>query len=220
MHRRNFLRTISYLVTVAPLSAKVAYGSKEEPPVESLQLFRWVSLEGGKKQLGFEDLWDPQFRTQCRFALRQHCQRNAVWARTSLSLEGQVPAWELTQSRLEREMDWVSFTRQLPPEAPGKKQYVRFLLNRYAHDLNRINQHYGTRSRRASDLLGHRFVKVDWQNRVIFEDDQAFLQIIRKRWIAEFRSLQATASSHGLHLIAESGANIGPANRQSRFAII
>lgn len=220
MHRRTFLRTISYLVTVAPLSAKVAYGSKEGPPMESLQFFRWVSLEGGNKQLGFEDLWGPQFRTQCRSALRQHCQSNAVRGQVSLSLEGQIPAWNLTQSRLEREMDWVSFTRQLPPEAPGKRQYVRYLLNRYGHNLSRIDQRYGTRAKQASDLLHHRFVRVNWQNRAIFEDDQVFLQIIRKRWTTEFKGLQATASARGWHLIEASGAKIGPADRQSRFAII
>ncbi|MDG2169542.1 MAG: hypothetical protein P8L44_16640 [Opitutales bacterium] len=220
MNRRTFLGTIPFLVTVAPLSARVAYGSEEELPVEFPQFFRWVSLEGGNKQLGFEDLWDPQFQTQCRSVLRQSCQNNAIRGRVALSVEGQIPALNLTQSRLEREMDWVSFTRQLPRQAPGKRQYVRYLLHRYGDNLNRINQRYGTRAKRASDLLHHPFVRVNWQNRQIFKDDQVFLQIMRNRWDAEFKSLQTTASAHGLHLFEESGAKTELADRQSRFAII
>ncbi len=217
MNRRAFLRSIPLMCCVPHLSTAMAWGRKEEDPLGgSPQFFRWISLEGGNQQLAYEDPWDPAFQSQCREILRQHYQKVSKRLTVNRSSHSQVPIWDLTQSRLQREMDWVSFIRQLSRDAPGKQVYVRFLLNRYGHNLHQINQRYGSKVTHMEDLLDYPFVKVDWYDREIFQDDQVFLKIIKNRWSAELKSLQATACQHRLHLVERTDSH----SQQSRFAII
>ena len=215
MKRRDFLRTIPILVTVPQLSVRAANGSTSQVSSDAPTIFRWVSLEGGKRQRAYEDLWDPEFRTRFRTVLRQYRQNNTARDHATPGAT-EIPRWDLAQSRLEREMDWVSFTRQLPQNAPGKKRYVQFLLSRYGYNLDRINQRYSSGAHHPSDLLNYPFVKVDWQHREIYRDDQLFLQLIRRKWSTEYERLLNSAFSQPLSRRSKAQPN----TRQSRFAII
>ena len=218
MNRRAFLRSIPWVCSVPHVCTVMAWGRKEEEDLLGAgpQFFRWISLEGRNQQLAYEDPWDPAFQSQCRKILRQHYQERSKRLTVTRSSPSQVPIWDLTRSRLQREMDWVSFIRQLSRDAPGKQVYVRFLLNRYGQNLHQINQRYGSGVTHKADLLDYPFGKVDWQDRAIFQDDQVFLKIIRNRWSSELKSLQVTAYQHRLHLAEKTDSH----SLQSRFAII
>ncbi|MCB1124360.1 MAG: hypothetical protein KJT03_22600, partial [Verrucomicrobiae bacterium] len=110
------------------------------------------------------------------------CKMNSDYSERILCAPGPTPIWDLTQARLQHEMDWVSFIRQLPADAPGKRRYVTFLLERYRHQFHTINQLYGSRARQGEDLLEYPFAKVSWQDPQIFRDDRWFLGEIEQQF--------------------------------------
>lgn len=190
MNRRAFLKSIPLLGGMPLLGNALAYGSNHLlVPEPGPRFFRWISLEGGKQALAFEDLWDPAFQAYCRSIARNFGQQNPGFPNAETASDIPTPTWNLTRARQERENDWVSFTRQLPGESPGKRQYVSFLLRRYSHDLKRINYRYGANVRHPNQLLSHPFIKVDLQNPAIYKDDAAFLEIIQQQWNLELAEL-------------------------------
>ena len=187
------------------------------------QFFRSVNYGGSQEFLAFEDLWDPAFQANCQSKLEDFCRARADQETLKISSSGSFPSFELTQTRYEREMDWVSFTRQLTSNAPGKKQYVRFLLNRYHYNLGHINRRYGSEAKQWADLLEHPFIKIDHQNARIFEDDTAFLRILARKWSTDMQTMFGSVKTP-IELDNTVWAQIAPFQTlrigQSRFAIL
>lgn len=131
------------------------------------------------KEFSFVDVWDSAFQTKMAACVRDDGRR----FRNNPKLIGWIWTdslpWDLAASRLSLETDWVSFIRQLPAQAPGKGQYVDFLMRRYQGDFPTINRLYGSNCGSRAELLNFPFIKVDWQKRAIYRDDTRFLQ-----WIA------------------------------------
>ncbi len=130
------------------------------------------------KEFSFVDVWDSAFQTKIAACVSEDGRR----FRNNPNLIGWIWTdslpWDLATSRLSLETDWVSFIRQLPAQAPGKRQYVDFLLRRYQGNFRTVNRLYGSNCGSRDGLLNFPFIKVDWQNRVIFGDDDRFLQRI------------------------------------------
>ena len=141
------------------------------------------------KEFSFVDVWDSSFQTGIAAALREDGRR----FRKDSNLIGWIWTdslpWDLASSRLSRETDWVSFIRQLPAHAPGKRQYVDFLLRRYRGDIPTINRLYGTNCRSRVQLLKFPFIKVDWQQQAIYRDDTRFLQRIAGEYYRQLANM-------------------------------
>ena len=141
------------------------------------------------KEFSFVDVWDSAFQNRIAGSLREDGRR----FRRNSNLIGWIWTdslpWDLAASRLSRETDWVSFIRQLPPHAPGKRQYVDFLLRRYRGDIPTINRLYGSNCRSRVQLLKFPFIKVDWQQRAIYRDDTRFLQRIAGEYYRQLANM-------------------------------
>ena len=141
------------------------------------------------KEFSFVDVWDASFQTKIAACVREDGRR----FRNNPNLIGWIWTdslpWDLAASRLSLETDWVSFIRQLPAHAPGKRQYVDFLLRRYRGDIPTINRLYGTNYRSRAELLKFPFIKVDWQKRAIYQDDTRFLQRIAGEYYRQMANM-------------------------------
>ena len=217
MNRRAFLKSMPLWCSLPQLCTVLGYGSGTGDAVlEEPQFFRWVSYRGGEKQLAFEDLWDPAFQVHCEAVARaiDLSPARRELATRALNL---IPSWDLNRARGEREMDWVSFTRQLPAQAPGKHEYLSFLARRYGYRLEAINERYGSRAKHFEDLLSYPFIKVDLQDGRIFEDDSAFLGKLQQKWATNLKRLSHSFPCMKIAQIDENRPVQGP---QSRFAIL
>ena len=141
------------------------------------------------KEFSFVDVWDSAFQTKIAACAGEDARR----FRNHSNLIGWIWTdslpWDLAASRLSLETDWVSFIRQLPAQAPGKEQYVDFLLHRYQGDFPTINRIYGSNCRSRAELIKYPFIKVDWQRRTIYRDDSSFLQRIAGEYYRQLANM-------------------------------
>ncbi len=149
---------------------------------------------GGKilktgKEFSFVDVWGTAFRKDSEALVREDCKRFSHNSNLIGWIWTDSLPWDLATSRLSRETDWVSFVRQLPAHAPGKQRYVDFLLRRYQEDFQTINRIYGSNCGFRAELLKFPFIKVDWQNRIIYRDDLRFLQRIAGEYYGHLANL-------------------------------
>jgi hypothetical protein len=216
MNRRTFLGTLPAFCSLASFCQVFGNNTRQDQGrLVGPHFFEPTGLYGKNEILAFADVWDPEFQQNCRDKLTKFCGKNAVDKNRFTISSGPIPPWNLTATRLEREMDWVSYTRQLPEDAPGKERYVNFLLQRHQGDFGTINGLYGSLAKRKGDLLSYPFTKVSWHNATVFEDDSVFLRIIAR-----------TLSRGLIQIFGEQGLNSPPLTtnfvsynpRQSRFA--
>lgn len=88
-------------------------------------------------------------------------------------------SWDLKFTRKTRGTDYVSFMRDLPPDAPGRRQYISFLRARHGNDIARLNVAYGTSYLSFEDVCGD---ELDLDCSAVFSDDREFLRLIARHY--------------------------------------
>jgi hypothetical protein len=126
-------------------------------------------------QFQFPDVFDSAWQKQTEERIQAVCERH----RENRSLIGYLwidtPTLDIFKTRALRGTDWVTAIRNLPPESRGKHKYVRFLVDRYAHELDKLSEYYAVKATTAEDLMAQDLSHVSLGHPTIMEDDQAFL---------------------------------------------
>ncbi len=127
------------------------------------------------------DLFDESVRETLANRIAQHV--NPV--KNAKKLIGyfyvDLPLW-WNQAARKKENDWAIAYRKLTATAPGKVQYVDFLLTRHKV-IAAINQAYGTSATDRAGLLA----ETAWANvkpdaPTVMEDDKAFVVIVARKY--------------------------------------
>ncbi|MFG0318724.1 MAG: hypothetical protein ACF8XB_15730, partial [Planctomycetota bacterium JB042] len=90
------------------------------------------------------------------------------------------PEWTPALARRRRGTDWVTTVRTLPPDAPGRKAYVRFLEERYGEDASRFREAYGLDARDGFAAID--YGTLDPERPAVAADDLDFLGRIAERY--------------------------------------
>ncbi len=88
-------------------------------------------------------------------------------------------SWDLKFTRRTRGTDYVSFMRELPAAAPGRRRYTAFLRERHGDDPARLNAAYGTAFSSFEEVGG---ATLDREHAAVFADDREFLRLIARRY--------------------------------------
>lgn len=86
-------------------------------------------------------------------------------------------SWDIKFTRQTRGTDYVSFMRELPPDAPGRQHYTAFLRKRHNGDLAQLNAAYGTAFPSFEAVGG---TTLDRGREAVFADDRDFLRLIAR----------------------------------------
>ncbi len=111
------------------------------------------------------DIFDDSVQAAFRQHLLPRCQSTAS---DSLALGiafVDLPIWDVRR---------VDFYRSLPPSAPGKQQYQKFLMDQYA-TIEEFNEHYGTSLTSFEELLETTDWELDTKQASVQQDDNLFM---------------------------------------------
>ena len=118
---------------------------------------------GGKHAF---DVFDDSVQTAFRQALVPACRRIANDSLVLGVAFVDLPIWDSRR---------VDFYRSLPATAPGKAEYVRFLEDRYAGDIQLLNKVYNASFTSFADLSAATEWMLDANQAAVQEDDELFL---------------------------------------------
>lgn len=89
--------------------------------------------------------------------------------------------WDITLTRKSHRTDFVSFMRELPPEAPGRVRYASFLRDRH-RDLDALNSAYGLNVTSWETLARADWSKLERERAAVLADDREFLRLIARQY--------------------------------------
>ncbi len=147
------------------------------PHLASIQLTRCKHFfQAG--QFDYDDVFDPAFHKLIEQRVQAVCKRH----RGLPTLLGynwtDTPRWDLDIARAERVVDWVTWMRRLPGEAPGKRRYIEFLRDRYDDDAAAFGRAYQMRDVDFESLPDNSFHGLEVSRPAVRRDDEQFLSLI------------------------------------------
>ncbi|MEM1137251.1 MAG: hypothetical protein AAGI07_15540 [Bacteroidota bacterium] len=86
-------------------------------------------------------------------------------------------------------LNWITFYRNLPVNAPGKIKYIDFLTKKYQHNIVEFNKTYNENITNTSELKTVTFTKTDSSSKAMLEDDVAFLSVVYRKYIESIYEL-------------------------------
>lgn len=126
-------------------------------------------------QFEFPDVFDPTWQQQAEERIRAVGETH----RENRNLIGYLwidtPTLDIFKTRGLRGTDWVTELRNRPPDSPGRQRYVRFVVKRYAGDVDKLKEYYGLQATAYDDLIDQDFSHVPLGHPTVMEDDQTFL---------------------------------------------
>lgn len=159
-----------------------AGGDTPELIQQSMPFFVSISLTNNAHWLPadkfeFTDVFEPGYIEETKALIKRQCERykenkfliGYYWTDT--------PRWDVLISRKRHLRDWVSYLRNLGPEAAGKQAYVAFLEQKY-QTIEAFNKAYGLGFESYQSLLNGRFDHIDFHRPLVVQDDQEFLGVI------------------------------------------
>ncbi|MEM9883062.1 MAG: hypothetical protein AAF800_09120 [Planctomycetota bacterium] len=127
------------------------------------------------QRFAYPDVFDPTFQTHVRNKVRETCEKHRHRKNLIGYFWTDTPRWHLDTARGERASDWVTATRRLGPDTPGKRAYVDFLRETYAGDFAALARGYRLDFQSFDDLLAYDFAYQELTWPAVRRDDQAFL---------------------------------------------
>ncbi len=112
------------------------------------------------------DVFDDSVQTAFRQALIPACRQIANDSLVLGVAFVDLPIWDSRR---------VDFYRALPAAAPGKTEYVRFLEDQYAGEIQSLNQAYGTQFTSFTDLSAATAWTLDTNQATVQQDDDLFM---------------------------------------------
>ncbi|MEM9480710.1 MAG: hypothetical protein AAGA58_13735 [Verrucomicrobiota bacterium] len=130
----------------------------------------------------FPDVFDPAWQEKTTKSIRHLASQHKDDPFLIGYLWTDTPTWSLLETRALRGTDWVTEIRRLPADAPGRKAYADFLLERYANRLADLNQFYGLNLASLDELATADLQAVAIGRHRVQEDDEAFLPKIAETY--------------------------------------
>ena len=93
-----------------------------------------------------------------------------------------TPRWNLDLARQQIGKDWVTHIRSLPESAPGKKQYLKFLMDRYADNPSVLGSAYNLQTVKTGASIDKILSGICLDLPTVREDDRDFLRLIARRY--------------------------------------
>ncbi len=112
------------------------------------------------------DVFDDSVQTAFRQSLIPACRRIANDSLVLGVAFVDLPIWDSRR---------VDFFRSLPAAAPGKVEYARFLEDRYANNIQRLNKVYSTQFLAFDDLLSATEWTLNANQAAVQADDELFM---------------------------------------------
>ena len=147
----------------AGLNAGEAYLPLDPYLKERLPYIAHLDYPGSKFAF---DVFNDSVQTAFRQLLIPACRRLANDSLVLGVAFVDLPIWDSRR---------VDFFRSLPATAPGKAEYLRFLEERYADDVQRFNKVYGTQFPDFADLQSATEWTLDTTQPTVQEDDELFM---------------------------------------------
>jgi hypothetical protein len=94
-----------------------------------------------------------------------------------LSQLPKIPPGEEVEFRPAPARPWIDAIRSLPAESPGRQQYVEFLKEKYAYNIESLNKAYGLTVSSFTELFSLDFRRLDKSRPAVIADDTAFLKL-------------------------------------------
>lgn len=132
-------------------------------------------------RFAFVDVFSEAFADHVDQTIRKHCEAardNPYTMGYSLT---DTPRYDLDIIRKRRGTDWVSFIRQLDPDAAGKKRYVEFLRARYGTFSDFKTGYRLANIQSFDELYSYPFHTLELTRDAVRTDDEAFLVLIADR---------------------------------------
>ena len=136
-------------------------------------------------EFNYCDVFDSAVLNGIDQAIKRTCvqYRNAENANLICYFQTDIPCWDLRSALRRRGENWLTFIRQLPPDAPGRLAYARFLADRYEGNSDKFNAVYGTSINTFNELATTALPGIiDYDKQPAIEsDDDAFLVLIARQ---------------------------------------
>ena len=137
------------------------------------------------------DIFDDSLQTAFRQSLIPACRQFANDSRVLGVAFVDLPIWDSRR---------VDFFRSLPASAPGKTEYVSFLREQYAANIQRFNQAYGTQFASFADLATATAWTLDVDQATVQEDDGLFMGRIAGVLYPLLKSIVREGAPHHLFM--------------------
>ena len=137
------------------------------------------------------DVFDDSVQTAFRQLLIPACRRIANDTLVLGVAFVDLPIWDARR---------VDFYRSLPATAPGKAEYLRFLEERYAGDVQQFNKVYGTQFPDFADLQSATEWTLDTTQPTVQEDDELFMGRIAEALYPLLKSIVREGAPHHLFM--------------------
>ena len=132
----------------------------------------------------FPDVFDPEWQEKTRASIEQFASRHRDDPYLIGYLWTDTPTWSLLETRALRGTDWITEIRRLPPGAPGRMAYAKFLTRRYTGRLDEFRELYGLEIDALEELASINLDSVPVGRHRVQDDDEAFLPEIAKAYYA------------------------------------
>jgi len=136
------------------------------------------------------DIFDDSVQTAFRQHLLPQCQTIASDSLLLGIALVDLPIWDSRR---------VDFYRSLPPSAPGKQQYHKFLTNQYA-TIEELNESYGTSLASFDELLENTDWELDTEQTSVQQDDDLFMGQIAEKLYPLLRDIVREGAPNHLFL--------------------
>jgi hypothetical protein len=148
----------------------------------------------------YPDIFDPAWEVEIKNTIELMCD---LVKQNKDNLIGyywtDTPRWDLDTARTQINDDWVSHIRSLPETAAGKKQYMKFLTERYLDNPSALESLYGIHPNNSDHSIPDIFSGISIEHPTVLEDDKAFLRLIARRYYSILG--EATRKTDPCHLI-------------------
>ncbi|NLF02934.1 MAG: hypothetical protein GX601_18375 [Anaerolineales bacterium] len=146
------------------------------PYLVSIEVLFTSMWRGG--EFHYDDVFDSAWQRAAREEIAAFCRP----VRDDRALIGyyltDTPAWRLKRRG---EGDWLTYYRSLPADAPGKRRYVEFLVERLG-SVEAVAGRYGVKADTAEGLRAATGWSIDLADRQILADDEAFVAVIAQEY--------------------------------------
>lgn len=142
-----------------------------------------MSLAAGTKT-SFTDVFDAVVQERIRKTIRKEAARHVENKNCLGYYFLDLPTWHNSFNRTKPAGSYVDFFRNLGPDAPGKKAYVKFIEEHYSRDIVGFNAAYGLDLKSFDELQTIQFPAAVTKKEKVVADDELFLNRVADAYYA------------------------------------
>ncbi len=143
---------------------------------------KYYGKPGDRNPYSFPDVFSSAVKTHLEQQVETLCRAHRDNSNLIAYYWTDTPTWDIHKTRRFRGTDWVSEIRNLPAHSPGRKQYARFLRNRYRQDIAQFGRAYRLAVTSFEELEHVDLSELELDTYEVERDDQDFLGLIARTY--------------------------------------